>query len=154
MSYVASFREGVAGWVHENARMHPREFARHSDFISTRLAAAIAPLALAPAYIALRGTLELWESLIFVCAALPLASVYLLSRTGNFVAAQAMSIAGLLAASVVLSFGLGGISAAALVGWCSSPSKPSSRCRRRWLSPRLSQPLQRLPAFLLQRAWV
>ena len=115
MSLTSTIRETVAGWVHETVRLNPREFARHSDFISTRLVAALAPLALAPGYLALRGAPHLWEALIFVCAALPLLSVYVLSRTGNFVAAQALSIGGMLAASVVLSFGLGGVSAAALV---------------------------------------
>ena len=83
VSLAASFRETVSGWVHDKARLNPREFARHSDFITTRLAAAFAPLALAPAYLALRGAPHLWEALIFVCAALPLLSVFILSRTGD-----------------------------------------------------------------------
>jgi cell cycle sensor histidine kinase DivJ len=101
--------------VHDKARLNPREFARHSDFISIRLVSALAPLALAPFYLAMRGAPHLWESLIFVCAAMPLVSVWVLSRTGNFIAAQALSIVGLLAGSVALSFGLGGVTAASLV---------------------------------------
>ncbi len=115
MGHVTGFRQIVSGWVHDEARRSPQEFARHGNFIAARLATSFATLALAPVYLAMRGTAEIWEGLVLVCAALPLASALVLSRTGKFFAAQVLSIAGLLGASVVVSWGMGGISAAGLV---------------------------------------
>ena len=115
MSHLSGFREGVAEWVHPRARAQAAEFARHVDFIISRLAMSLALLVMAPAFLAFGGTPHLWEGLIFACAIMPLAGIFVLSRTGNFLAAQSMSIAVCLGASVILASGLGGLSAAALV---------------------------------------
>ena len=115
MGYVASFREGIDGWVHEIARRSPQDHRRHGNFIAARLATSIATLSLAPLYLATRGAPEVWEGLVFGCAALPLVSALVLSRTGSFLTAQCFSMIGLLAAAVVVSWGMGGISAAGLV---------------------------------------
>ncbi len=131
MSYLESFRQSVVGWVHENARGNPHEMTRHSDFIASRLIVALAPLAIAPVWLALRGAPQPWEVVVFVCAAMPMLSVVILSRTGDFVLAQAFSAAGLIAIAVALACGFGGISAVPLVWLALAPVEAVFALNRR-----------------------
>ena len=115
MTYVA------AGWVHETARAHPVERGRHVAFIRSRLLAALAIAMLAPPYLALRGAPALWETLVFLLALAPLASVALLSRTGSLAAAHALSAGGCILTSLAIAAGLGGLSGAALIWLALAP---------------------------------
>ncbi len=132
MSYVAGFRAGVEGWVHPRARSSAAEFSRHRDFLATRLLSSLSPLVLAPVYLAVRGAPQVWEAVAFLCAMLPLASVLLLSRTGNFLLAQSICIFGMIAVSVTLCFGVGGASAAAIVWLVVAPIE-AAMGRAAWL---------------------
>ncbi len=113
--------ERLAGWVHETAQACPVEMGRHAAFIRTRLVAALAVCVLAPPYLALRGAPALWETLVFLLALAPLASVVLLSRTGDLLAAHALGACACILASLTIACGLGGLSGAALVWLALAP---------------------------------
>ena len=153
MSYVASFRDGVAGWVHEDARLSAHERARHGNFIAARLATSMATLALAPLYLALRGAPEIWEGLVIVCASIPLASASLLSRTGKFFPAQVLSILGLLATSIVVSWGMGGVSAAGLVWLMLVPVEAIFAFSVRLIVASIVAALSTLTAIVVATSW-
>ncbi len=118
---LGGIRYVAAGWVHETARAHPVERGRHEAFIRSRLLAALAIAVLAPPYLALRGAPALWETLVFLLALAPLASVALLSRTGGLVAAHALSAGACILASLAIAVGLGGLSGAALIWLALAP---------------------------------
>ena len=105
----------LAGWVHETAQACPVKMERHAAFIRSRLVAALAVCVLAPPYLALRDAPALWETLVFLLALAPLASVVLLSRTGNLLAAHALGACACILASLTIACGLGGLSGAALI---------------------------------------
>ena len=113
--------ERIAGWVHETARACPAEMERHSAFIRARLLAALAIAILAPPYLALRGAPALWETLVFLLALAPLASVVLLSRTGHLLAAHALCALGCILVGAAIACGLGGLSGAALIWLALAP---------------------------------
>jgi cell cycle sensor histidine kinase DivJ len=150
---IASFREGVAGWVHERARLQPYELVRHGDFIIARLMTALAMLALAPVYLALRGAPALWESLFFVCAALPLLSILILTRTGNYVFAQGLSASGMIAMAAAVSYGMGGLTAAGVAWLLLAPIEACFALSMPLLMATLCASLVALCAILLAGAY-
>jgi cell cycle sensor histidine kinase DivJ len=107
--------ERLAGWVHETAQACPARRGRHAAFIRSRLLAALAVCVVAPPYLALRGAPALWETLVFLLALAPLASLVLLSRTGDLLAAHALGACACILASLTIACGLGGLSGAALI---------------------------------------
>ena len=115
------YREGFAGWVHETARAHPAESDRHAAFFRRRLLGALGIAILAPPYLALRGAPALWETIVFLLALAPLVSVVALSRTGDLVAAHALSAVACILASLAIAAGLGGLSGAALIWLALAP---------------------------------
>ncbi len=121
MNKVSVIQEVMGAWVNETARFHPADRRRHEAFMGARLLAALAVAALAPPYLALRGAPALWETLVFLLALAPLASVALLSRTGNLVAAHALSATACILAALVIACGLGGLSGAALIWLALAP---------------------------------
>ena len=121
MSILNAIRDVVGPWVHEAARAHAADRRRHEAFMGARLLAALLVAALAPPYLALRGAPALWETLVFLLALAPLASVALLSRTGNLVAAHAVSAAACIFAALTIACGLGGLSGAALIWLALAP---------------------------------
>ena len=94
---------------------------RHTAFIRARLLAALAVGVLAPPYLALRGAPALWETLVFLLALAPLASVVLLSRTGDLLAAHALCAMGRILVGLTIACGLGGFSGAALIWLALAP---------------------------------
>ncbi len=90
----------VDGLVHQDARQDALTLARHRAFIAPRLIGSCAVLAAFPLYVALRGTPDMLEAGLFAWMVVPLALVYLLSRTGRYEAAHvlsALTLAGLIA---------------------------------------------------------
>ncbi len=111
----------IAGWVHETAQACPAEMERQKAFIRARLLASLAIAVLSPPYLALRGAPALWETLVFLLALAPLASVVLLSRTGHLLAAHALCALGCVLVGLTIAFGLGGLSGAALIWLALAP---------------------------------
>ena len=134
MAILSGIRQEIGAWVHGTARAHPAESLRHEAFMSARLGAALAVAMLAPPYLALRGAPALWETLVFLMALSPLASVALLSRTGNLAAAQALSAAACILAALALACGLGGLSGAALIWLALAPMEAIFARSARFLS--------------------
>ena len=121
MHIVSGIRAEMGAWVHETARDHPADSRRHVAFMGSRLMATLAVAVLAPLYLALRGAPALWEALVFLLALAPVASVALLSRTGDLAAAQALSASASILAAIAIACGLGGLSAAALIWLALAP---------------------------------
>ncbi len=114
MSVVAHLRDRLAGWVHESVRGDPIEASFHQTFIWMRLASALCTIALIPPYMALQGGLSGREALIVLCAAAPLASFAVLSRTGRFGRAQAVATLAYLIVGVAFALAAGGLSGPAM----------------------------------------
>jgi cell cycle sensor histidine kinase DivJ len=90
----------VDGLVHQDARRDALTLARHRAFIAPRLIGSCAVLAAFPLYVALRGTPDMLEAALFAWMVVPLALVYVLSRSGRYEAAHvlsALTITGLIA---------------------------------------------------------
>ena len=121
MRNLCGIGDRIAGWVHETAQACPAEMERQSAFIRARLLVALSIAVLAPPYLALRGAPALWETLVFLLALAPLASVALLSRTGHLMAAHALCAVGCVLVGFTISFGLGGLSGAALIWLALAP---------------------------------
>jgi cell cycle sensor histidine kinase DivJ len=115
VTYMAHIRDRVAGWVHVSARNEPVEAARHQAFMLVRLLVTLLAVILIPPYMALRGGLAGWEALVAFCALIPLLSIFVLSRTGNFALAQMIAIMSYVVACFAFAAGTGGLSAPALV---------------------------------------
>lgn len=95
---AASFitlRNYVDGLVHSDARQDPLSVARHRAFIAPRLIGSCVVLAAFPLYVALRGTPTMLEAALFAWMVVPLALVYLLSRTGRYAVAHGLSVLAL-----------------------------------------------------------
>ena len=86
---------GVAALVHESVRVDPNERIRHERFLLTRLTAGLVALACLPAYLAWREVPSPLEYVAILCLAAQIPAAILLSKTGGFKAAYAISSAGL-----------------------------------------------------------
>ncbi len=84
-------RNYVDGLVHPSARQDALTLARHRAFIAPRLIGSCIVLAAFPLYVALRGTPNALEAVLFGWMVAPLALVYFLSRTGRYGAAHVVS---------------------------------------------------------------
>ena len=109
-------REMVNGLVHFSALADPVAVARHRSFIASRLLAGLLALACFPAYLALRGGLTPPEAAAFALLVSPLCTAVLLSRTGRFELATALSSLALGGLVVVVALSSGGLTSFA-VAW-------------------------------------
>lgn len=111
MSLSSSCR-ACSAWVdeliHPGARRSPTDRARHHGFLARQIIAAGAIIVGAPFWLMAFGAPTPGQSLIYFLAQTPLVSAIFLSRNGNLLVAQTLSIAGTLAiagASLMLADG-------------------------------------------------
>ncbi len=88
--------------VHENVAERPLLAARHRAFIAPRLVSSAVLLLAAPLWLFLFGPPTQTQTLLFLVAQTPLASIVLLARSGNLRMAQNLSILGWVALAAVL----------------------------------------------------
>ena len=105
----------LAGLVHESVQNDPVERGLHERFIITRVFAGLVALLGLPPYLLWRGAPSLPEIGAIVCLALPLVAALVLSRSGRFALAHAISSASLAGLVVCLATASGGLGSAATV---------------------------------------
>ncbi len=118
---MSQIRDRIAGWVNDSAKADPLEAARHFSFIVVRLALAAMAIVFIPPFMFFRGSLAPWETVIVVCAMTPMASIAILSRTGNFNLAFAVSAAGHVLGCLACASGAGALSGPTLVWLALAP---------------------------------
>ena len=80
------------------------ERARMETFVAVRLGATAAVLLTAPAWLLFAAPLAIWQCLVFVCALAPFLAVLTLARGASLRVAQTVSIGGLFALALVVTF--------------------------------------------------
>ncbi|MGJ0426360.1 sensor histidine kinase [Methylocystis sp.] len=88
--------------LHERVAGRPVEEARHRAFIIARLVIAACVLLSAPLFLFFHGAPTTSDCLLFLLAQIPLASVIVLSRTGDLRLARSLSIGGWLAMATAI----------------------------------------------------
>ena len=112
---LSGLRDQITALVHADALPCPVERARHTTFITTRLASSLLAIGLLPPYLTYHGLPTLWEAVAFGWLVLPLVAVLHVSRTGRLVEAQGLCLAAML--GLVLTVVLGGGGTAAALAW-------------------------------------
>lgn len=111
---LSGISASLAGLVHENARAHAPEFARHLAFMRLHIVMPLVAAAAAPLLLVLYGAPLLWQSLAFACAILPLLAIVLVARRGEIDEAHMICVAAHGGLAMSLSLGLGAGFAAAI----------------------------------------
>lgn len=88
--------------IHPHARRCPAERARHHAFLARQSIASAAVLVGAPFWLMAVGAPTPTQGLLYFIAQTPLVSAVVLARRGNLLAAQALSVAGTLAAAIAM----------------------------------------------------
>ena len=88
--------------LHERVAGRPVEEARHRAFIIARLVVAACVLLSAPLFLFFHGAPTTSDCVLFLLAQIPLASVIVLSRTGDLRIARSLSIGGWLAMATAI----------------------------------------------------
>ncbi|MBG0803610.1 HAMP domain-containing histidine kinase [Methylocystis sp. H4A] len=88
--------------LHERVAGRPVEEARHRTFIIARLVVAACVLLSAPLFLFFHGAPTTSDCVLFLLAQIPLASVMVLSRTGDLRIARSLSIGGWLAMATAI----------------------------------------------------
>ena len=105
---------GLISWlealVHPSARGDTLELTRHTLFIGVRLALVLSVLVSVPPYLALQGAPNPIDAVVFAWALVPLAAVWLASRTGDIMRAHFLSLIGLIGMASALAVGAPGLS--------------------------------------------
>lgn len=99
--------------MHQSARADAVERTRHILFIAIRLALVLTALVSVPPYLALQGTPNPIDAIVFAWALVPLGAVWFASRTGDLLIAHVISLTGLIGMATTLAIGDPGLSAAA-----------------------------------------
>lgn len=120
---MTAVRAQVAAMVHPSALPNSLERMRHERFMLTRLAIGAGGLSLVPAYIAWRGRLDSFETLVLMAVGLPLLAVFVLSRTGRLDAAHCISAAALTLLIVALACMTGGATSPLLLWLAAVPAQ-------------------------------
>lgn len=118
---TSALDEKIAMLLHPSVAADGQERERHLRFMLTRLLVGGVALAAFPVYLALYGQPSGFELLAFACLLLPLASVAVLSRTGSFDAAVAVSSLALSGLVVVLALGSGGVRSPVVIWFVAIP---------------------------------
>jgi cell cycle sensor histidine kinase DivJ len=92
------------------------EPARHELFIFARLATLVFVAVFVPRYLALAGASPMWQFGAFAWLLLPLAAIAHLSRTGDLIEAQLISLFGLIVLALIVTVGAG-LSPQLSLGW-------------------------------------
>ncbi|MFZ3181445.1 MAG: HAMP domain-containing sensor histidine kinase [Methylocystis silviterrae] len=95
-------RSCVDAALHERVAGRPVEEARHRAFIIARLVVAACVLLSAPLFLFFYGAPTTSDCVLFLLAQIPLASVMVLSRTGDLRIARSLSIGGWLAMATAI----------------------------------------------------
>ncbi len=95
-------RSCVDAALHERVAGRPVEEARHRAFIIARLVVAACVLLSAPLFLFFHGAPTTSDCVLFLLAQIPLASVMVLSRTGDLRIARSLSIGGWLAMATAI----------------------------------------------------
>ncbi|WP_244434986.1 HAMP domain-containing sensor histidine kinase [Methylocystis sp. SC2] len=95
-------RSCVDAALHERVAGRPVEAARHRAFIIARLVVAACVLLSAPLFLLFHGAPTTSDCVLFLLAQIPLASVIVLSRTGDLRIARSLSIGGWLAMATAI----------------------------------------------------
>ena len=122
-SMMTAVRAQVAAMVHPSALPDSLERMRHERFMLARLAIGAGGLSLVPAYIAWRGRLDLFETLVLIALGLPLLAVVLLSRTGRLDLAHCVSGAALTLFIIALACMTGGTGSPLLLWLAAVPAE-------------------------------
>jgi two-component system, cell cycle sensor histidine kinase DivJ len=120
LNYLSTFKfphfvAWIDGLTHESVAGQSTTLARHKSFILARLAAACTVLISAPTFLFLHGWPNNTQLLIFLIAQAPLLSIVLLSRTGNLLHAQTVSILGWLALAAAVDWAAPGMESATIL---------------------------------------
>ena len=106
MNLLASLNDQVGKLVHPATQANPVEFARHSIFQATRLGISLGAMIIAP--LCLVGhTPAWWEAGALGWLLLPCAAVAYVSRTGNLIAGEAVSLACWIGLALTVAVGSG-----------------------------------------------
>jgi two-component system, cell cycle sensor histidine kinase DivJ len=116
LGLVLSLTRQITALVHADVLAHPSERARHEAFILRQLLSSLAIMAVAPLFLARYGAPAPWHALVFVWGVFPLCAVVLVSRTGNLIMAQGMSVASFIGVATTLAAG-GGQTWHAALAW-------------------------------------
>jgi two-component system, cell cycle sensor histidine kinase DivJ len=111
----------VASLVHHSAASDPELRDRHLRFMLTRLLVGGAMLAVFPIYLAVFGQPSLLEIVAFMFLLLPLASVAILSKSGNYEWAVGVSSLALSGLVVTLALGSGGVKSPIVIWFVAVP---------------------------------
>lgn len=120
---ITAIKTQVAAMVHASVLPNSLERMRHERFMLTRLAVGVVALGLAPAYLALRGSVGAIEATILASAALPLSAVVVLSRTGRLDIAHCISATALALFICALSAITGGATSPLLLWLAAVPAE-------------------------------
>lgn len=118
---TSALDEKIATLLHPSVAGDAQERERHLRFMLTRLLVGGVTLAAFPIYLALFGRPSTIELVAFACLLLPLAAVVVLSRTGSFDAAVAMSSLALSGLILVLALGSGGVRSPVVIWFVAIP---------------------------------
>ncbi len=116
LTLSAHFLNHMSALAHSSVRNSPLERARHEMFFSVRFMGAAGAAACIPMFILLGGMPSLMQGIAFVCMVMPLFSVVTLSRTGNLLPAQVISVVSMLGFASALIAGAG-VPIEAAVAW-------------------------------------
>ena len=131
MHLFSGISASLAGLVHENARAHAAEFARHLAFMRLHIVMPLVAAAAAPLLLVLYGAPMLWHSLAFACAILPLLAIVLVARRGEIDEAHMICVAAHGGLALSLSLGVGAGFAAAVWLALMPFEAAMGHCRRR-----------------------
>ncbi len=107
LGLLLSLARQITALVHLDVFARPSERVRHEAFILRQLVSSLAIMAVAPLFLACYGAPAPWHALVFACGILPLCAVVLVSRTGNLILAQSLSMTGFIGVATTLAVGGG-----------------------------------------------
>jgi two-component system, cell cycle sensor histidine kinase DivJ len=107
LGLVLSLTRQITALIHPEALARPSERARHEAFIARQLLASLAIMAVAPLFLACYGAPAPWHAMVFAWGIVPLCAVVLVSRSGDLVLAQGLSIASFIGVATTLAIGGG-----------------------------------------------
>lgn len=118
---VSVIEARLAGLVHDSVQDDPEERLKHERFIVARMSAGVVALACLPPYLVWRGVPSATEVVAIVCLVAPVVAAIILSRTGLFALAHAVSSAALAGLIVCIAATSGGVSSAATIWLAAVP---------------------------------
>jgi cell cycle sensor histidine kinase DivJ len=107
LGVLLSLAKQITALVHPDVSGRLEERVRHEAFILRQLVSSLAIMAFAPLFLASYGAPAPWHALVFAWGVLPLCAVVLVSRTGNLILAQGVSVAGFVGVATTLAAGGG-----------------------------------------------